>query len=136
VMDHKDILDGTSFTYLVGEKSVNPQSYRTGRGTADGSWPGAGFDFGGKGLAHRAAFRVPWIDRENGCFECHDFGSAHRSGWYMSFIDGSVRRLNYDMAFPVHASLASVAAGDVESHFIDQELPEHLNGKFKVNSRR
>ena len=128
----KKITDGTSYTYYVGEKTVNPMSYNTGKGTSDDNWPGTT----ASGIVTRMAFRVPGPDRENGCFECHDFGSAHRSGWYMCFCDGSVRRLNYDMDFLVHSALVTPDRGEIHSHFIDQELPGHLQKRFKRNGPR
>ena len=115
-MDRKRVVDGISRTYLVGEKSVNPRDYRTGSGGGDHD------DILSckLGTCVRFAFRVPGPDRPSGCFSCHDFGSAHRVGWNMSFCDGSVRTMSYEMQFAVHSALSSPDGDEIESLLIDQ----------------
>ena len=102
-MELKKIVDGTTKTYLIGEKSVNPRHYRTGSGEGD---RGSILDCAG-GSCVRFAFKVPGPDRPTACFACHDFGSAHQTMWNMVFVDGSVRGMGYDMDFAVHSALSS-----------------------------
>lgn len=97
------IVDGSSKTYLIGEKSVEPKHYRTGNGTGD---QGTILNCD-RGSCVRFAFRVPGPDRADACFSCHDFGSAHRTQWNMVFCDGSVRGMGYDLSFAVHSALCS-----------------------------
>ena len=52
---------------------------------------------------------------ENNCAACHNFGSAHFSGWNISMADGSVRSMNYDMDIELHRALASIAGGETAS---------------------
>ena len=138
-MKAKNITDGTTWTYFVGEKAVAPGAYLSGRGSGDSFPPVTATSFKDGGnftTVIRFAFRVPGSDRESGCFDCHDFGSAHRGGWQMSFLDGSVRRLGYDMDFLIHNALVTPAGNEIQSHFIGQDLPEHLQNKFRPRTRR
>jgi hypothetical protein len=99
----KDITDGASKTYFVGEKAMSPAHYTTGGDPGDNSailrcWRGA---------CVRFAMNVPQHDTAKTCFACHDFGSAHRSSWNMVFCDGSVHSLSYDMDFLTHHAMAT-----------------------------
>ena len=73
---YKNVTDGTGWTYLLGEKSPNPLPYRSGTGQGDDK----SILSPTPEIVTGYAFRVPGPDRENECFECHDFGCAHRSG--------------------------------------------------------
>ena len=108
------ITDGTSKTYLIGEKAVDPRGYR---GNSQGD-TGTILDCD-RGNCIRFAFKVPGPDAAGSCFACHDFGSAHRSQWNMVFCDGSVRGLRYDMDFAVHAALATPDGGELEAGQLD-----------------
>lgn len=114
-MEFKKIVDGMALTYLVGEKSVDPQHYRTGAGQGDRS---ATLSCGA-GTCVRYALKVPAPDRESACFACHDFGSAHQTVWNMVFCDGSVRGMGYDMDFAVHSALSTPDSHEIEAHRID-----------------
>jgi prepilin-type N-terminal cleavage/methylation domain-containing protein/prepilin-type processing-associated H-X9-DG protein len=110
----KTIVDGSSNTYLVGEKAMDVLHYNTGEDVGDRS-PIAGLT-GHQGAANsyvRFAARVPAQDIENNCRACHNFGSAHPSGMNMSLADGSVQTLGYDMDIELHRALATVAGEEV-----------------------
>jgi Protein of unknown function (DUF1559) len=109
----KDVTDGLSKTYLVGEKSMAANQYETGTDQGDG---GSIFDCM-RGSCLRFAKRTPAHDSLPGagtesCWGCHSFGSAHASTWNAVLCDGSVRSLTYTMSFSTHKALASRAAGD------------------------
>ena len=104
----KDIIDGTSRTYLVGEKAVDPTHYRTGQDAGDnGSILSCG-----RGTCIRWAMTVPGPDRQQNCFSCHNFGSAHRSVWHMVYCDGSVHPISYDMNFATHSAMSTPQGGE------------------------
>lgn len=123
------IVDGTSNTYLVGEKYLFPDAY-------DGVPSGSalpGFTYGDNQGAysgyewdnHRVAYRKnvstlgpeffqPLQDRR-GYDNYAAFGSAHSGGLNMAMCDGSVRMLSYDVDATTHQYLADRMDGSVIS---------------------
>ena len=97
----KNIVDGTSNTYLVGEKIMDPLKYLTGDDHGDRG-PIAGFNNppapttnqGATNSYVRFAVRSPSRDASENCMYCHNFGSAHPATWNISMADGSVRSLS------------------------------------------
>jgi prepilin-type N-terminal cleavage/methylation domain-containing protein len=101
-----DITDGTSNTYMVGEKNLNPDFYMTGQAYGDNQ----GWDAGCTADNDRM---VGLIDRSTGasklppqavCQPAQDtpgwsddlnFGSAHVNGFGMAMCDGSVSSISY-----------------------------------------
>ena len=104
-MPLNQITDGTSETYLVGEKAMNTDHYESGQDQGD-AWP---YTAGHRGSSFRFAADIPKRDSvsQQGCKACHDFGSAHPSTWNAVFCDGSVRGIGYDIDFSVHQAMAS-----------------------------
>jgi prepilin-type processing-associated H-X9-DG protein len=115
------ISDGTSNTYLIGEKFINPDQYDGAPSTA-----GPGLSL----MTNQAAYcgyewdnqRRAWNprlegeqDQEDyqprqdtaGIDPAHMFGSAHPSGFHMTFCDGSVQTVAYDIDPYVHSYSAS-----------------------------
>ena len=93
------ITDGTSKTYMVGEKALNPEWYYTGQDWGDNEFVLGGYnrDF------HRSSkASLPPGRDQIGLRMDFRFGSAHQSGWHMCFADGSVRRLDYTMDRAIH----------------------------------
>jgi prepilin-type N-terminal cleavage/methylation domain-containing protein len=110
----RSVVDGLSNTYLVGEKSMDTEQYETGEDRGDRA-PVAGLtDHVGAANSYvRFAIRSPQQDIANNCKTCHDFGSAHFSGWNVSMADGSVKSMGYSMDVMVHRALASIDAEEV-----------------------
>jgi type II secretory pathway pseudopilin PulG len=110
----KNILDGLSGTYLVGEKSMDVLHYTTGEDVGDRA-PIAGLrdNFGAANSYVRFAAKPPSRDVPNNCLACHDFGSAHATSWNVSMADGSVHSLSYSMDVQFHRALASISGEDV-----------------------
>lgn len=98
--------DGTSKTYLVGEKYLNPEHYTTGGDGADNENWCTGFNNDN----HRTASNRPMRDRP-GVGSGNAFGSAHESTWNMAFADGHVESRGYDVDLGVHRSAAHRADG-------------------------
>ena len=105
------ISDGTSFTYLAGEKGLNPDNYFDGKCGADDGTMFQGFDYdiarwtGGVNYA-------PLQDTPGyGVYRA--FGSAHFNGFHMAFCDGSVQMMNYSIDLEVHRCLGNRKDGAV-----------------------
>jgi prepilin-type N-terminal cleavage/methylation domain-containing protein/prepilin-type processing-associated H-X9-DG protein len=93
----KEITNGTSHTYLVGEKYLNPDNYSNGLAWDDNSCLYSGYEDDN----FRSSYYPPSRDRRGVDIGC-DFGSAHSSTWNVVFCDGSVRPLTYSIDPLVH----------------------------------
>lgn len=99
----KDVVDGTSGTYLVGEKYVNPDGLRNGTSDDDDQCLFSGHD--------RDVLRVglgpPVQDRAGFNPTSISFGSAHPDACGMALADGSVAPVAYAIDALVHQARAS-----------------------------
>jgi hypothetical protein len=104
----KHIEDGSSHTYLVGEKSMDTDHYTTGKDVGDRA-PIAGLsdNFGAANSYVRFAASPPAPDVPNNCHACHAFGGSHAASWNMSMADGSVQSYGYSMDMLLHRAMAS-----------------------------
>ena len=101
----KDVTDGLSHTYLVGEKALNTDNYSVNSYDADqGHLPYAG---GWLASAVWPPLRDPVGIEPNK----NTFGSSHPGGWLVAFCDGSVRTISYDLDPETHRRLANRADG-------------------------
>jgi prepilin-type N-terminal cleavage/methylation domain-containing protein len=107
----KDILDGTSHVYMVGEKYVDANKY-DGDDLADfgdnhSSYQGYDWDI------NRWATQAWPATQDRPAFDAFQgFGSAHAGGWQAVFCDGSVHILPYDMDNTIHMRLANRFDGE------------------------
>ena len=114
-----EVTDGTSNTYLVGEKYLCPNSYDGidhnfyDMGDNEVMYTGYNRDF------HRSVFYAPLQDTP-GYIADDPFGSAHSGGFNMSMCDGSVRTISYDISKQAHLNLGLRNDGNV----IDQDEME------------
>jgi prepilin-type processing-associated H-X9-DG protein len=106
-----DITDGTSHTYLVGEKYLNPDSYAAAiddGGDDQSSLTGDSDDI------HRwtppqpyySTYYSPRVDT-SGYPNAYIFGSPHMTGFNMAFCDGAVKVMNYAIDPVTHSYLGS-----------------------------
>ena len=95
------IRDGTSNTYLLGEKYLTPDGY-SGNVHGDVETWGTGFNDD----MHRTAQVPPLRDRA-GYATGIPFGSAHIHGLNMAMCDGSVRAIGYNIDSKTHQHLAN-----------------------------
>jgi len=110
------ISDGTTHTYLLGEKYLNPDSY------VDGSDPGDNEDLysGFNNDNHRIAYYNPatkaaLTPRQDypGLRSPRSFGSAHPGSCFMSFCDGSVRAISYAVDPLAHQRMGNRMDGKI-----------------------
>ncbi|MDO5113696.1 MAG: DUF1559 domain-containing protein, partial [Planctomycetia bacterium] len=99
-----EIRDGTSNTYLIGEKYIQPEHYENASFTDNNFilWRGADND------NHASTYpgRLPLQDRSMGTYN-HRFGSCHSGAFGMAFCDGSVRRIPYSIEEETHQNLGN-----------------------------
>jgi type II secretory pathway pseudopilin PulG len=92
-----DVTNGTSNTYMVGEKYLNPDHYENGWDPADNENMYTGFN--------NDVFRcgaVPPLQDRRGLTNSFAFGSMHVAGTQMAFCDGSVRFIEYQIPLDLH----------------------------------
>ncbi|HOM17362.1 MAG TPA: DUF1559 domain-containing protein [Thermoguttaceae bacterium] len=99
-----EVRDGTSNTYLLGEKYLKPNSY-------DGS-SGSNYDSGDNEAAYTGynrdfyrSTRYPPMQDRLGYDYVWGFGSAHASGFHAAMCDGSVRPISYSIDPEIHRRL-------------------------------
>jgi len=117
-----DVTDGTSYTYCIGEKFQSFQTYYSPYFMAGNSRVSDNGDnetaYTGYNRDHaRSTNEPPLMDgpiRDGWVFP-FQFGSAHASGFNMSFCDGSVRMIHYDIDPQTHRNLGRRNDGSVIS---------------------
>jgi prepilin-type N-terminal cleavage/methylation domain-containing protein len=111
------VRDGTSNTFLVGEKYINCEHYTDGKDSGDNTTMYCGGDFellrwtGMNGAVYDTDHRdnLPRQDRSviGEGDSAQWFGSAHASGFNMSFCDSSVHTINYSIDGEVYRRLGN-----------------------------
>ena len=96
------IRDGTSNTYLVGEKYLNPDWYETCEDLGDNEGMYSGFANSNARFGHKK----PMQDTP-GVMNICCFGSAHAESFHMSMCDGSVATIIYSIDPVIHARLSN-----------------------------
>lgn len=99
----REITDGTSKTYLAGEKKISTDNYLNGVNPNDNEnmFMGINGDIVCWGDSN---FFLPSPDRP-GDISWGVWGSAHPSAFLMVFCDGSVHTMNYEISGDLHESL-------------------------------
>ncbi len=98
-----DITRGTSQTFLLGERYINPDNYFTGMDGGDNELMYVGFDNDNS----RTTSGAPMHDR-SGVSNDQDFGSAHSAGLNMLYCDGSVHFLGYDVNLQQWSAMGNI----------------------------
>jgi prepilin-type N-terminal cleavage/methylation domain-containing protein len=101
-----DITDGTSNTYLVGEKYMNPDDYTTGLDWADNNAVFEGYDWD---IVRWATPSDPPRQDTPGISTYNPFGGAHTSSVNISMCDGAVRTISYNIDLTTHTYLGQRA---------------------------
>lgn len=119
----KHITDGTSNTYMVGEKALTTTNYETGSDQGDNETWCTGFNndnFRVTALANPPASGAltaltPLPDAPSyptGIPGERAYGSAHSGGVNMAFCDGSIRSVSFNVDWQVHRDLGDLADGN------------------------
>jgi prepilin-type N-terminal cleavage/methylation domain-containing protein len=107
----RQIADGTTNTYCVGEKYINVDLYQNGLDPGDNETAYSGHNSDMYRSTYRA-FGSPLLDRP-GLTTKQSFGSAHAAGCHMAMCDGSVRVIAYDIDPETHRRLGNRQDGGV-----------------------
>jgi hypothetical protein len=104
------VTDGTSHTYLVGEKYIDPNHYVDGESIGDNQGPYVGDD---RDSTRWTDIDLPPVqDTANADF-VSSFGSAHPGRFFMAMCDGSIQGVRYDIAIELHVRNANRADGEM-----------------------
>ena len=116
------ITDGTSHTYLYGEKNLRVEDYETGGAGNDDQSMYNGWDKDNvrstsivilsNGTMVSGSSYPPSPDTPNQTYGEWGFGGPHPGGWMSVFCDGSVHFLSYDMAVLMHRDLGNRQDGN------------------------
>jgi prepilin-type N-terminal cleavage/methylation domain-containing protein len=123
----REITDGTSNTYLLGEKHLSPLHYEDGVPGNDDQSMYNGYDKDNlraadvwdplTGNKNDPPIRPPMPDAAADesaptRFDWH-FGGPHPTGWMALFCDGSVRYLGFEMSPDLHQNFATRNDGNI-----------------------
>ena len=100
------VSDGTSKTYLAGEKYLDAAHYTTGGDPADNETWNTGWNNDnyrvGKPSTNGSQHFQPWRDKV-GVRDTVRFGGPHEAGFNAVFVDGHVETVAFDIAPEIHA---------------------------------
>lgn len=106
----RQISDGLSQTYLVGEKYMNPDDYATGKTWDDNQNCYVGYEWDNHRLTtnrpRRNRVSAPLQDTPS-ITDWYRFGSAHPGAWHAVFCDGSVHAVSYTIDPETHRRLGN-----------------------------
>ncbi|MBN1909083.1 MAG: DUF1559 domain-containing protein [Pirellulales bacterium] len=120
----RDITDGTTCTFMVGEKYLNPDDYATGLDSSDNNdsiYPGDDRDTlcNTPLIINGSLQNADAVPRQDtpGVGRLFCFGSTHAAGFNMAFCDGSVRTISYELDTFITSALGNRADGQTVSEY-------------------
>lgn len=115
------VSDGTSNTYMIGEKHIFYEDYLTGRDRGDNETWCTGFNNDNFRVTSRdngTSEAVPIADSQPipaGENNIYRFGSPHSGGANMAMCDGSVTTISFDVDWQIHRDLGNREDGNPAS---------------------
>jgi len=94
------VRDGMAYTYLIGEKNMDPNRYESFTGGNDAQSMYVGHD---PDVVHYTD--RPLVPDREGVTDAYAFGGPHAGGCQFVFCDGSVRAVSFNVSDAVHRSL-------------------------------
>lgn len=113
----RQITDGTTHTYLIGERMIPARDYTTGANAGDNETWCTGFNndnFRRTGNENGDPI-LPAADTDDIGDSESRFGSAHSGVWQISMCDGSVHAISYGIDGEVHKNFGNRGDGNVTS---------------------
>ena len=103
----REITDGLSHTYMIGEKQLNPSMYENGESHGDDGTVYACHNSDTHRSTH-SRFPPQQDGNPPGDEDYYgSFGSAHAGGFYMAMCDGSVLDISYSIDASVHQAMGT-----------------------------
>jgi prepilin-type N-terminal cleavage/methylation domain-containing protein/prepilin-type processing-associated H-X9-DG protein len=119
----KRVTDGTTKTYMIGERYIPVANYEDGKWSADNETWCTGFNNDNYRRTGRISgnnivelLPVPDTTPDNATVNPDAggrFGSAHSGGWNVAFCDGSISFVSYDIDWQIHRDLGNREDGNV-----------------------
>jgi prepilin-type N-terminal cleavage/methylation domain-containing protein/prepilin-type processing-associated H-X9-DG protein len=106
----REVTDGLSKTYLVGEKYLNPDAYDT---ATDGGDNGTAYDAANTDLIRSSHVTLRPLQDRLGVTASEGWGSAHPGGFNMAMCDSSVQTISYDIDPETHRRLGHRKDGEI-----------------------
>ena len=97
-----DVTNGTSNTYLLGEKYLQPEHYKDGQDGSDNEHMYIGADNDLNRIVFCTATQYRPVQDKKGYSNTKIFGSAHVGAFNMLYCDGRVEAVSYDVDPAVH----------------------------------
>jgi prepilin-type processing-associated H-X9-DG protein len=102
----RDVTDGLSSTYLIGEKYIDPEQWAKGTSIGDDQGPFIADDRDSMRFAVEGQYVAP-LQGIPGYDNTSIFGSEHSGSFNMVFCDGAVRDISYFISETVHRHLCN-----------------------------
>lgn len=120
----RQVTDGLSNTYLIGERYVAQADYETGLNFGDNETWCTGFNndnyratghLKGNEIVELTPIRDSQAEVTDSFYR---FGSAHPNGWNVAFCDGSVLTVSYEIDWQIHRDLGNRMDGNVTNYHV------------------
>ena len=98
-VEMRQVTDGLSKTYMVGEKYLNPDNYET---ATDGGDNGTAYDGANTDVLRSSHLALPPLQDRSRVSASSSWGSTHPGAFNMALCDGSVQTVSYDVDPVIH----------------------------------
>jgi prepilin-type N-terminal cleavage/methylation domain-containing protein len=115
----RQVTDGTSKTYMVGEKYLMPEEYSVSPPTTLRDWGDDQSCWSGDDLDMNriADHTIPPLQDQPGVELLYNFGSAHPGIFQMAMCDASIQSISFSVDLAVHEKLGDRRDGDPVTNY-------------------